>query len=123
MNLSNPKAQIIFERIKQCIKLTADIINGMPKTIASFKVGGQLMDSITSVGANFIEAQSARSKKEFISIMNIVLREAKESLYWFDIIQELKLYPNDKIESLTKETEQLIKIFASIVITSSKNIR
>jgi len=39
------------------------------------------MDSVTSIGANFVETQSARSKKEFISIISIVLKESKETLF------------------------------------------
>lgn len=122
MNLSNPKAQNIFDRIKKLIKSTFLLIDNLPKKSSSFQIASQLSDSITSVGANFVEAQSARSRKEFISIMNIVLREAKETVYWFDIIKELNFCSDDEIYPLTKETEELVKIFASIVITSSKNI-
>lgn len=123
MQLTNPKAQATLERIKKLIKEVAILIDGFPKTTAAFKIAGQVMDSVTSIGANFIEAQSARSKKEFVSVVNVVLRETNETIFWFDIIQELKLCSINKIKEISTEANELAKIFASIIITSSKSIK
>ena len=82
----NPKAEEILRRIKRLIKLIVEIVDNFLKTTSAFKIGEQIIDTITSVGANFVEAQSARSKKEFVSVMRIVLKETKETIYCFEII-------------------------------------
>lgn len=89
----NTKAEELLQRIKRLIKLIVEIVDNFPKIASAFKIGGQIIDSITSVGANFVEAQSARSKKEFISTMGIVLKEIKETIYWLEIIKEIQLTP------------------------------
>lgn len=75
------------------------------------------------MGANFVEAQSARSKREFTSIMGIVLKEAKETLFWLEIIQELNLTLKEKIDKIKVECEELAKIFASTIMSSSKDLK
>ena len=82
----NPKAEEILRRIKRLIKLIVEVVDNFLKTTSAFKIGEQIIDTITSVGANFVEAQSARSKKEFVSVMRIVLKETKETIYCFEII-------------------------------------
>ena len=104
------------------IKLIVEIVDDFPKTTSAFKIGGQIIDAITSVGANFVEAQSARSRKEFISIMGIVLKEIKETIYWLEITEELRLTSVEKIDKILPETKELAKIFASIILTSSKKL-
>lgn len=119
----NPKAQDLLNRIKHLIREIVSIVDDFSKTRAAFKIGDQIIDSTTSIGANFVEAQSARSKKEFISTMGIVLRETKETLYWLEIIKDLKLTPEEKIDRIFPECIELAKIFSSIILTSSKNLR
>jgi len=119
----NPKAQETLARIKNIIKEVANLVNQFPKTTASFKIAGQVMDSATSIGANFIEAQSARSKKEFISTIGIVLKETKETLFWLEITQELKLSSKENIDNLHKECSELAKIFTSAIITASGRLK
>lgn len=119
----NLKAQQTLNRIKHLIKEIASLVNQLPKTTATFKIANQIMDSVTSVGANFVEAQSARSKKEFISTIGIVLKETKETLFWLEIIQELNLVPKNKIDKIHDEFSELAKIFSSIIMTASKKLK
>lgn len=81
----------------------------------------QIIRSSCSIGANYEEADGARSKKEFIAIIGIVKKEAKETKYWLKIIRlsnDKKFYQD--IDTLGKENEELIKIFAKILINSSQ---
>jgi len=117
------KAEEIFKRIKTLIKNVAEIVDGFPRSPTGFKIGDQIIASVTSIGANFVEAQSARSKKEFVSIMGIVLKETKETIYWLELCGELNLTSKEKINKLIKESSELAKIFASIILTSSKNLK
>ena len=116
----NLKAQEILNRIKKIIKEIFNVTNTFSKSKGAYKISGQIMDSTTSIGANFVEAQSARSKKEFISTIGIVLKETKETLFWLEIIEELELTSKEKLVNIYKECSELSKIFTSIIITSSK---
>ncbi len=116
----NPKAEETLKRIKRLIIDVVSLIDQFPKTTASFKIAGQVMDSITSIGANFVEAQSARSRKEFASIMGVVLRETRETIFWLDITQELKLVPEKKVDIINQECIELAKIFSSAILTISE---
>lgn len=117
------KTEELLKRIKNLIKLIAEIIDQFPKTTTAFKIGEQIIDSATSIGANFVEAQSARSKKEFVSVMGIVLKETKETIYWLELIPELKLTSKERIDKILLEAKELAKIFASIILTASKRIK
>lgn len=119
----NPKAQEILRRIKTLIKEIANLVNEFPKTTVGFKIAGQVLDSVTSTGANFVEAQSARSKKEFTSTMGIVLKETKETIFWLEVISELNLAKKEKINKIYNECSELAKIFTSIVKTSSSKLK
>ena len=78
----------------------------------------QLSKSTTSMGANYEEAQGAFSRREFFSKVGICLKEAKESNYFFRIIDFLKIGDSDKKINLLSESDQLQKIFASILLKS-----
>ncbi|MCX8092992.1 MAG: four helix bundle protein [Candidatus Goldbacteria bacterium] len=70
------------------------------------------------MGANIYEAQSGQSKSEFISKMYNTYKEARETRYWLKLIKEAGIENN--INGLDAETEEIIKILASI-IKSTKN--
>ncbi|PIR71102.1 MAG: hypothetical protein COU44_01330 [Candidatus Nealsonbacteria bacterium CG10_big_fil_rev_8_21_14_0_10_40_24] len=53
----------------------------LPKDYISQVIGRQLLRSVTSIGANIIEAQSASSKKDFANFYNTALKSANESKY------------------------------------------
>jgi four helix bundle protein len=77
----------------------------------------QLSKSATSAGANYEESQAAVSKADFSNKIGISLKEIRESHYWLRII--LELFPEtEKIKILIKESEELGKILASILIKS-----
>jgi len=114
----NLRAQETLSKIKEQIVLVAKLVDSFPKTTASFKIAGQIMDSVTSIGANFAEAQSARTKKEFTSTIGISLKEAKETLFWLDIVKDLKLSDN-RVDVTSQKCIELIKILSSIILTAS----
>lgn len=83
-------------------------------------LGKQLLRSGTAIGANVHEAQGGQSKADFISKMSIAHKEARESAYWLRLVQETDLLPASPISDLLEETDQLIKILSSILITSKR---
>ncbi|MBW4429536.1 MAG: four helix bundle protein [Nostoc desertorum CM1-VF14] len=73
----------------------------------------QLLRSGTSIGANVKEAQSAQSDKDFLSKLEIALKEERETEYWLEILIEAELVDKNKFESLLQETREIGKILVS----------
>ena len=82
----------------------------------------QLLRSGTSIGANVREGQYAQSKKDFISKMNIALKEAGETDYWLEVIHSSTYLSDEEYASLDADNKELLKMLASIVKTSKESI-
>ncbi len=78
-------------------------------------LGKQVLRSGTSVGANYREANRARSKAEFISKMGDCLKESDETLYWLELFLEEKIVPAVKLQPLALEAGELVAIFITIL--------
>ncbi|MBE9543920.1 MAG: four helix bundle protein, partial [Proteobacteria bacterium] len=63
----------------------------------------------------------ARSRAEFISKLGIVEEEADESLFWLELIQELKLCQDNLVSSLMKEGNEILSIVVSSINTARRN--
>ena len=74
----------------------------------------QLIKSSGSVGANYVEAEEALSKKDFIMRIKISRKEAKENKFWLELIEPKRDMIKEK-EALIQEATELTKIFGSIV--------
>ena len=72
------------------------------------------MRSGTSMGANYREANETETKKDFKYRIRICRKEAKETIYWLNLIIESNSYLKTRIEPLLQETHELLKIFAAI---------
>ena len=99
----------------------------LPKEGISFALTNQLVRSATSIGANYRASLRARSSKEFIAKLGIVLEESDETLYWLEIMKEVPQFQKSKteIERLMEEASQLTAIFASTLKTlkSKQNLK
>lgn len=73
----------------------------------------QLMRAGTSVGANNSEATSAISKADYKSKSYIALKEARESLYWINLLQRNGFLDGKQYESICGDCEELVRIFVS----------
>jgi four helix bundle protein len=87
----------------------------LPKSTVAQVLGKQLLRSGTSVGANYREADRARSKAEFVSKIGDCLKEAAESEYWIELLGEENVVPTKRLAPLLDETSQLIAIFVTIL--------
>ena len=91
-------------------------VKKLHKTTGNFEDGKQLVRSSGSVGANYIEANEALSKKDFIMRIKICRKEAKESRYWIKLVD---MHDIQKLEnggnSLIKGPTELMSIFGSIL--------
>ena len=104
------------ERTFQFAKNVRLFVKTIPKTIANIEDGKQLIKASGSVGANYIEADEALSKKDFKMRIKICRKEAKESAYFLRLIDETNQLKNsDEANSLLREANELKKIFSSIL--------
>ena len=92
-------------------------LTGEPREYVMSK---QLLRSGTSVGANVREGHYAQSKKDFISKMNIALKEAGETDYWLDVIHSAGYFSDEEYTSLDSDNKELLRMLASIVKNSKK---
>lgn len=86
-----------------------------------FVLSKQLLRSGTSIGANVREAGRAQSKKDFVSKMNIALKEAAESEYWLELLYETEYLTKAEFESIASDCGELNRLLISIVKTSNTN--
>ncbi len=99
-----------------------DIVEQLPITVTTKIIAYQIAKSGTSVGANYRAVCRARSDKEFISKMEIVLEEADETLFWLEIIAEKNWLDKSIIKPLWKEGNELTAIFVSSLKTVKSKI-
>ena len=95
------------------------LVNGLPRTIPNDEIGKQVVRSAGSVGANYIEANEALSRKDFLMRVKICRKEAKESAYWLKLVQ-CRSDAEDARIGLAQEATELMKIFNAIVEKSKK---
>lgn len=73
----------------------------------------QLLRSGTSIGANNAEATSAIYRADYKSKSYIALKEARESLYWIELLHRNKYIDDRQYDSLHEDSEEIVKIFVS----------
>jgi four helix bundle protein len=77
----------------------------------------QLVRSGTSVGANYYEANSACSRKDFSNKIFLCKKEAEETKYWLRMLAKCLVNYDDQINEIANETQALVMIFQKIVNT------
>ena len=104
------------ERTYLFAKKVRILIKTLPRTIVNIEDSKQLVRSSGSIGANYIEANEALSKKDFLMRVKISRKEAKESIYWLRLLSETNNFQNpDEVRYLIKEADELKKILSSII--------
>ena len=81
----------------------------------------QLLRCGTSIGANVREGLYAQSRKDFISKLNIALKEAGETDYWLDVIHSAEYFTDEEFNSLKSDNDELLKLLTSIIKTTKAN--
>lgn len=77
-------------------------------------LANQLIRSGTSVGANYMEAIQAASKKDFRNKIKICQKEANETKYWLRMMGNFKTIDLQECRKLWQESHELVLIFAKI---------
>jgi len=120
IEINNGKKRDIKGRSFEFAVRIINFIQKLPRNHAGYKIGGQLLEAATSIGANVEEAMGGFSKKDFTYKMGVALKEARESNYWLRLIKLSELITGTELDYLLKESEELRKILTSIVKTSKE---
>ena len=128
--MSNIKAQSSNQAQRSKVKvydleertaLFGEDIIAFAKTIVKDEVTrpliGQLVRSGTSIGANYMEADGAESKKDFLHKIAICKKESKETKHWLRMIAKADPQKNDDCRKLWQEAKELTLIFSSIILS------
>jgi len=98
-------------------------VTNLPVNKAANIIGYQVLKSGTAVGANYREANRAESRKDFIHKIGIVEKEASETQYWLELLQESNIGSLPDRQWLLRECSELLAIFTSIGKTTKSNLR
>lgn len=113
MEVSAPRSDL-EGRTERFARDMRSFVKQLPKNAASIADGTQLIRSSGSIGANYIEAQEAMSRKDFAMRVKISRKEAKESKYWLNLLEVPSPLVHEH-KRLLQEVGELLKIFSSIV--------
>jgi four helix bundle protein len=117
----NSKQYDLEERTLEFAKRIRSLVKKLNKSIAGIEDCKQLVRASGSVGANYIEANEALSKKDFLMRIKICRKEAKESRYWLRLIDtDGKTEIEKEKDFLENEARELTHIFGSIVTKSQR---
>lgn len=84
------------------------------KSVISIEDIKQLTRSSGSIGANYIEANESLSKKDFLMRIKIAKKEAKESIYWLEIMEQENSILEMQRKKLIKECGEIMHILGAI---------
>ena len=105
----------LIPRTKAFARRIIKLFVALPKNDTLAQVlGKQFLRSGTSVGANYREANRARSKAEFIAKIGGCLKEADETLYWLELTSDEKAMAPARLRLLLGESSELVAIFTTI---------
>lgn len=118
MQNDNAKFKNEFKRrLYQWVLRLIKFIGKLPKDSVCEVIGKQLLRSGTSILANYIEANSASSRKDFINFFNHSLKSANESKVWLSILKDSSKGDRQEVEWLLKELGEIANILASSILT------
>ena len=115
---TNTKKNIFKKRLYNFVLKLIEFLDNLPKDNVSYRIGDQLLRSGTSILGNYVEAQSAASKREFVKYFNISLRSANESKLWIAILRDSNRAKPTQVQWFLNEMDEFSKVFASSILTA-----
>lgn len=82
----------------------------------------QLIRSGTSVGANLQESVGGRSKKDFLNKLYIAYKEARESLYWMNLLKDSHYISIEEYSKIGKQLDEIIRILGASIRTTRADV-
>ncbi len=120
--LRSTKGPDLCERtFKFGVRITK-MVRRLPRDVAGYEIGRQVLRSGTSIGANVEEADAAESTDDFLHKLKIALKEAQETRFWLRTIRESELLLESEVDALLQESNELIKILNTIITNTTRKI-
>lgn len=118
--MENDKSKFKIEykrRLYDWVLKLIKYIDSLPKSNVNDVMGKQLLRSGTSVLANYVEANSASSRKDFINFFTYSLKSANESKVWLTLFKDLDKGNKDSLQWLLDELIEMANVLASSILT------
>jgi four helix bundle protein len=118
--MQNDRAKIKDDFKKRLYRFTLrliEFIDKLPPDNVARRIGDQLLRSGTSIIGNYVEGQSASSRKDFTNYLTTSLKSANESKIWLALLRDSKRTDADAANALLAELDELSRILGSSVLT------
>ena len=114
--IKNSRKYDLEERTFKFAKQVRSFVKQISRSLSNVEDVKQLIRSSGSIGANYIEANEALSKKDFVMRIKISSKESKETIYWLNLLDlNNKGDLIKECEGLIKEGTEFMKIFSAIM--------
>ncbi|MEW6407551.1 MAG: four helix bundle protein [Patescibacteria group bacterium] len=102
------------ERMAKFGENIIELAKSLPKDSINNPLINQLVRSATSIGANYMEANGAESKKDFLHKVHICKKESKETMHWLRMLAKANKNIIAQCRDLWQEAKEFTLIFAKI---------
>lgn len=113
----NQKRFDLEDRLQDFAREVRSFIKKLPKNASNREDIKQLVRSSGSIGANYLEANESLSKKDFIMRIKIAKKEARETIWWLELVETDKS-TSEQCKLLQKEATELMNILGAIMRNS-----
>ena len=113
---------IILEKSKKFAIRIINLAKYLNEEKKEFVLSKQIIRSGTSIGANIKESTYAQSKSDFHSKLKIALKEAAETEYWLELLNETDYIEQKQFDSMNSDCEEIIKLLTSICKRTEETI-
>ena len=117
--IQNPNNQRIYDLEERTAKFGEEIIKfaqSLPNRPVNRPLISQIVRSGTSIGANYMEADTAESKRDFNHKISLCKKESKETTHWLRMISKANPSKKNRCRKLWREAHELTLIFSSIIL-------
>ncbi len=111
----NGKKYDLEERTAKLAEVVLVFLKTIKETTINRPIISQLARAITSIGANYCEADGAESKKDFKHKIAICKKESKETKFWLRMLSKVNSETTEKCRKFWQEAQELTLIFSSIL--------
>ena len=114
---------VVAEKSYDFALLTIRLYKHLIEEKREFVLSKQMLRSGTAIGALIREAEHAQSKSDFLSKMNIALKEANETVYWLDLLKDSEYINQKQYDFIYPLSRELVGLLVSIVKTTKNSLK
>ena len=116
-NSLKPKTDLKIRAYAYALNVVKLVDDLSKQPVSNQVIARQLLRSATSIGANIIEAQAGRTKKDFTNFFTHALKSANETKFWLGLLRDSGKVPKDLSNQLLQETVELANILGASILT------